>query len=42
MAMRMSAVSLGQGQGAKAAALIAEGANAGTWVLLQVGGCVRV
>lgn len=34
---RLAAVSLGQGQGARAAALVAEGAAAGTWVVLQVG-----
>jgi len=39
MTHRMSAISLGQGQGAKAAALIAEGAAAGTWVVLQVRWC---
>jgi dynein heavy chain len=35
MASRLSAISLGQGQGAKAAALIAEAAAAGSWVVLQ-------
>ena len=33
----LATVSLGQGQGACAAALVAEGAAAGTWVVLQVG-----
>lgn len=36
MIQRMSAVSLGQGQGPKAATLVAEGANIGCWVVLQV------
>jgi len=36
MGARISAVSLGQGQGAKAATLVAEGANVGSWVVLQV------
>ena len=35
MASRLVAVSLGQGQGPKAAALIAEGAKSGIWVVLQ-------
>ncbi|KAJ9535032.1 hypothetical protein QJQ45_029705, partial [Haematococcus lacustris] len=35
MASRLTAVSLGQGQGPKAAALIAEGIASGAWVLLQ-------
>jgi hypothetical protein len=35
MSSRMSAISLGQGQGPRAAALIAEGAKAGGWVVLQ-------
>jgi len=35
MGSRISAVSLGQGQGAKAAALVTEGANIGNWVILQ-------
>jgi hypothetical protein len=35
MSGRMSAISLGQGQGAKAAALIEEGVNSGSWVVLQ-------
>ena len=35
MAARVAAISLGQGQGPKAAALIREGAKAGTWVVLQ-------
>lgn len=35
MASRLQAVSLGQGQGPKAAALIAEGAKSGLWVVLQ-------
>ncbi len=35
MDARLVAVSLGQGQGPKAAALIAEGAGSGTWVVLQ-------
>ena len=33
---RLATVSLGQGQGARAAALVAEGAAIGTWVVLQV------
>jgi dynein heavy chain len=36
MAGRVAAISLGQGQGPKAAALIAEGAASGGWVVLQV------
>eukprot|EP00798_Chlamydomonas_sp_ICE-L_P012762 gene12762-16013_t len=35
MASRLVAVSLGQGQGPKAAALIAEGSKSGLWVVLQ-------
>ena len=35
MSSRLSAISLGQGQGPRAAALIAEGAKAGGWVVLQ-------
>ncbi|KAI8468854.1 MAG: dynein heavy chain 8 [Monoraphidium minutum] len=35
MGGRMAAISLGQGQGAKAAALIADAAAAGSWVVLQ-------
>ncbi|KAG2451278.1 hypothetical protein HYH02_003884 [Chlamydomonas schloesseri] len=35
MASRLMAISLGQGQGPKAAAMIAEGARAGSWVVLQ-------
>ncbi len=35
MSARMSAISLGQGQGPKAAALIAEAATTGGWVVLQ-------
>lgn len=37
MAGRVAAISLGQGQGSKAAALIAEGVAVGSWVVLQVG-----
>jgi hypothetical protein len=36
MADRMAAISLGQGQGAKAAALIAAAVESGSWVVLQV------
>lgn len=36
MSSRMSAISLGQGQGAKAAALIADAVASGAWVVLQV------
>lgn len=35
-ACRLSSISLGQGQGPKAAAMIEEGASKGNWVLLQV------
>jgi dynein heavy chain len=35
MGSRLNAISLGQGQGPKAAALIREGAAAGNWVVLQ-------
>lgn len=37
MASRTTAISLGQGQGRKAAALIADAASSGSWVVLQVG-----
>ena len=33
---RLSSISLGQGQGPKAAAMIQEGLAKGNWVLLQV------
>lgn len=36
MAARTSSISLGQGQGARAEALIAAGAKSGEWVVLQV------
>eukprot|EP00983_Pelagomonas_calceolata_P103476 1158917-Pelagomonas_calceolata.AAC.2 len=36
MGSRISAVSLGQGQGAKAAALVTEGANIGNWLDVQI------
>jgi dynein heavy chain len=35
MSNRLSAISLGQGQGKKAAALIAEAQAVGSWVVLQ-------
>jgi dynein heavy chain len=35
MSSRLSAISLGQGQGPRAAALISEGAQSGGWVVLQ-------
>ncbi|GIL57585.1 hypothetical protein Vafri_12790 [Volvox africanus] len=35
MASRLMAISLGQGQGPKASAMIAEGAKSGCWVVLQ-------
>lgn len=35
MSSRLSAISLGQGQGPKAAALIAEAQASGSWVVLQ-------
>jgi dynein heavy chain len=35
MSSRLSAISLGQGQGKKAAALIAEAQAVGSWVVLQ-------
>ncbi|KAG2501733.1 hypothetical protein HYH03_000233 [Edaphochlamys debaryana] len=35
MGSRLMAISLGQGQGPKAAAMIAEGARSGSWVVLQ-------
>lgn len=35
MSSRLSAISLGQGQGPKAAALIAEAQASGCWVVLQ-------
>lgn len=41
-AHRLSSISLGQGQGPKAAAMIEEGASKGNWVLLQVIPALRV
>lgn len=35
MSSRMSAISLGQGQGPKAAAMIADAMTNGSWVVLQ-------
>ena len=35
MSMRINYISLGQGQGPKAAAMIKEGISAGNWVVLQ-------
>lgn len=36
MGSRLNTISLGQGQGPKAAALIAEASSVGNWVVLQV------
>jgi hypothetical protein len=41
MSSRLNAISLGQGQGPKAAALIQQAAASGGWVVLQVRGVVQ-